>query len=238
VAATLLRTERSTHRPNTIRHRARGTLFSFSVKHLQPRGPGTADLPRELRPMLTRTTSAVLDGHGMCAPAPMRLRLLELLDDLVFAIGCGGHSCGAVSSRVEGIGGGSTHSSSSRSAESDKIVYEKLTEINFHGMVLLDIVGAAPAITGPTGSSSVLPPLRLLSEVTDGKLVTDDGFRLHRESRQRSCPRRLHASRRRRFHLPSSATYPYCRICRPPPQDRTPIRDCHRRPTMMATCQR
>lgn len=72
-------------------------------------------------------TSATLDGNTLdgnrtCAPAPLCLRFLELLDDLVFAI-CGGRNAGvACSSGEEVIGIGSTFSSSSKSVEFGEIV--------------------------------------------------------------------------------------------------------------------
>ena len=108
--------------------------------------------------------SATLHGNGTCARASLRFLLLALLDDLVLAIG-GGNTGGAVSSGVASIGVGSTHSSSSRSAESDEIVREKSTAVALREIVPPPpIVGAELGVTGPTGSSSVPPPLWPLSD--------------------------------------------------------------------------
>ena len=102
--------------------------------------------------------------HSTRARASLRLLLLALLDDLVLAIG-GGNTGGAVSSGVAGVGVGSTHSSSSRSAESDEIVCEKSTAVALREIVPPPpIVCAELGVTGPTGSSSVPPPLWLLSD--------------------------------------------------------------------------
>ena len=62
-----------------------------------------------------------------------------------------------------GIGVGSTHSSSSRSVESDEIVREeKSTAVGLLLLLLCGMVGPpALGVTGPTGSSSVPPPLPL-----------------------------------------------------------------------------
>ena len=113
--------------------------------------------------------SATLDGNGTCATrGAFRFLLFVLLDDLVFAIMGGGNAVGGADSRgVGGIGVGSTHSSSSRSVEEDEIVRdEKSTAVSFLLLLLLcGMVAVGPAaalgVTGPTGSSSVPPPLPL-----------------------------------------------------------------------------
>ena len=88
----------------------------------------------------------------------LHFRLLALLDNLVLVIG-GGNAGGTVSSGVVGIGVRSTHSSSSRCAQSGEIMHEKLTVVTLREIVLpLPIVGPALGVTGPTGSSFV-PPL-------------------------------------------------------------------------------
>ena len=89
----------------------------------------------------------------------LRIRLLALLDNLVLVIG-GGNAGGTVSIGVAGIGVGSTHSLSFRSAESDEIVHEKSTVVALREIVPPPpIVGTAQGVTGPTGLSSVLPLL-------------------------------------------------------------------------------
>ena len=94
----------------------------------------------------------------------LRIRLLALLDNLVLVIG-GGNAGGTVSIGVAGIGAGSTHSSSSRPAESDEIVREKSTVVALREIVPPPpIVGTVLGVTGPTGPSSVLPLLWQLSD--------------------------------------------------------------------------
>ncbi|KAF8269965.1 hypothetical protein EI94DRAFT_1798653 [Lactarius quietus] len=93
----------------------------------------------------------------------MSLRFwLFVRDDLHFAMR--GGSAGGKGSSVSSIGVGSTHSSSSRSAESDDIVREKSTSTAVAFRVLQGMVGASLGVTGPTGSSSVQAPLCPLSE--------------------------------------------------------------------------
>ena len=55
---------------------------------------------------------------------------------------------------IVGIGIGSTHSSSSRSAESDEIVREKSTVVTLRDIVLLPIIGAALSVMGPMGCAA------------------------------------------------------------------------------------
>lgn len=110
---------------------------------------------------LTDTLERAKSPHR---PFPLRLRLLELLDDLDFAIGGGGNAGGAGSSGIAGIGIGSTHSSSSRSAgvgryHTRKVYYGRLNTIR--GDVA---AGAGAGRHGTEGSSSVPPPLWPLSE--------------------------------------------------------------------------
>jgi len=89
---------------------------------------------------------------------------LVLLDNLVLVIG-GGNAGGMVLIGVAGIGIRSTHSSSSRPAESDEIVREKSTVVALREIVLPPpIVGTALGVMGPTGSSSVPPLLWQLSD--------------------------------------------------------------------------
>ena len=97
------------------------------------------------------------------------LHTLALLDDLVFAMIGGGNTVGEADLRgVGGIGVGSTLSSSSRSVadyyileylENDDIVRgEKSTAV---GLLLVWGIASALDVMGPTGSSSVPPPLPL-----------------------------------------------------------------------------
>ena len=111
--------------------------------------------------------SATLDGNGTCATrGSFRFLLFALLDDLVFAIiGSGNEVGGADSSGVGGIGVRSTHSSSSRSVEVDEIVRDEKSTADSFLLLLCGMVAvgsaAALGVMGPTGSSSVPPPLPL-----------------------------------------------------------------------------
>ncbi|KAF8269969.1 hypothetical protein EI94DRAFT_1798656 [Lactarius quietus] len=97
---------------------------------------------RALNPSALHAPSTALDGNGTCARCSFRFRLFVLLDDLLFAMiaGGGGNAGGEGSSSVGGIGVGSIHSSSSRSAESDDIVREKFTSTAVAFCVLLGVV--------------------------------------------------------------------------------------------------
>ena len=110
--------------------------------------------------------SATLDGNSTCARASLCFLLLALLDDFVLAIG-GGNTGRA------GIGVGSTYSSSSKSAESEEIGREKLTGAVLHEIVQPVIVGASLGVKGPTGSSSVPPPLWPFSDAARNEPITD-----------------------------------------------------------------
>jgi hypothetical protein len=224
----------------------------------------SAHLRYTTRSVLLNAFRCTLDGNGTCARASLRLRLFALLDDLVFAIIGGGNAGGAVSSGVGGIGVGSTHSSSSRSVESDEIVREKSNAVSLVlcGRVLV-LVFAALGVTGPTGSSSVPPPLPLWPLSEAGRKERRSGMTApspaskkssEESSSSSSCvspfPSGTTTGTTSASSSPSPSPAPTptpeslslssdLRACHPrPPRDRTSTRGCRPRPTTTAVHQR